>query len=152
IGFAAGNPRMVAALAKIKSYLDYGAFTPIQVAATTALNGPQDCVAEIRQRYKDRRDVLIEGPARAGWHVPAPDAAMSARPPLTPDFASLGSLEFCKQLLTEAKVAAAPGVGFGAGGEGFVRFALIENRQRLRQAARNIAQILRRSNSVRNAS
>ncbi|HJT13455.1 MAG TPA: aminotransferase class I/II-fold pyridoxal phosphate-dependent enzyme, partial [Dongiaceae bacterium] len=151
IGFAAGNPRMVAALAKIKSYLDYGAFTPIQVAATTALNGPQECVAEIRQRYKDRRDVLIEGLARAGWQVPAPNASMFVWAPLPPDFAALGSLEFCKHLLTEAKVAAAPGVGFGAGGEGFVRFALIENRQRLRQAARNIAQVLRRSNSVRNA-
>jgi alanine-synthesizing transaminase len=151
IGFAAGNPRMVAALAKIKSYLDYGAFTPIQVAATTALNGPQECVAEIRQRYKDRRDVLIEGLARAGWQVPAPNASMFVWAPLPADFAALGSLEFCKHLLTEAKVAAAPGIGFGAGGEGFVRFALIENRQRLRQAARNIAQVLRRSNSVRNA-
>ncbi len=151
IGFAAGNPRLIAALAKIKSYLDYGAFTPIQVAATTALNGPQECVGEIRQRYKDRRDVLIEGLARAGWHVPTPNASMFVWAPLPPDFASLGSLEFCKQLLTEAKVAAAPGIGFGAGGEGFVRFALIENRQRLRQAARNIAQVLRRSNSIRNA-
>jgi alanine-synthesizing transaminase len=151
IGFAAGNPRLIAALAKIKSYLDYGAFTPIQVAATTALNGPQECVAEIRQRYKDRRDVLIEGLARAGWQVPVPNASMFVWAPLPPDFASLGSLELCKHLLTEAKVAAAPGIGFGAGGEGFVRFALIENRQRLRQAARNIAQVLRRSNSVRHA-
>lgn len=152
IGFAAGNARLVAALAKIKSYLDYGAFTPIQVAATAALNGPQDCIAEIRQRYKDRRDVLIEGLARAGWHVPAPNASMFVWAPLPPDFASLGSLEFCKHLLTEAQVAAAPGIGFGPGGEGYVRFALIENRQRLRQAARNIASVLRRSNSVRSAS
>ncbi|HSE76257.1 MAG TPA: aminotransferase class I/II-fold pyridoxal phosphate-dependent enzyme, partial [Dongiaceae bacterium] len=109
----------------------------------------QECVAEIRQRYKERCDVLIEGLARAGWRVPAPNASMFVWAPLPPDFA--GSLEFCKRLLTEAKVAAAPGIGFGAGGEGFVRFALIENRQRLRQAARSIAQILRRSNSVRNA-
>jgi alanine-synthesizing transaminase len=152
IGFAAGNARLVAALAKIKSYLDYGAFTPIQVAATAALNGPQDCIAEIRQRYKDRRDVLIEGLARAGWHVNAPNASMFVWAPLPEDFASLGSLELCKHLLTEAQVAAAPGIGFGPGGEGYVRFALIENRQRLRQAARNIAGVLRRSNSVRNAS
>ena len=151
IGFAAGNPRLIAALAKIKSYLDYGAFTPIQVAATAALNGPQDCVAEIRQRYKDRRDVLIEGLGRAGWRMPAPNASMFVWAPLPPDFAPLGSLEFCKRLLTEARVAAAPGIGFGAGGEGFVRFALIENRQRLRQAARNIARVLGRSNAIRNA-
>jgi alanine-synthesizing transaminase len=152
IGFAAGNARLIAALAKIKSYLDYGAFTPIQVAATAALNGPQDCIAEIRQRYKDRREVLIEGLGRAGWRVPAPNASMFVWAPLPADFASLGSLEFCKHLLTEAQVAAAPGIGFGPGGEGYVRFALIENRQRLRQAARNIASVLRRSNSVRNAS
>lgn len=152
IGFAAGNARLVAALAKIKSYLDYGAFTPIQVAATAALNGPQDCIAEIRQRYKDRRDVLIEGLARAGWHVESPNASMFVWAPLPEDFAAMGSLEFCKHLLTEAQVAAAPGIGFGPGGEGYVRFALIENRQRLRQAARNIAGVLRRSNSVRNAS
>ena len=112
----------------------------------------QDCIAEIRQRYKDRRDVLIEGLARAGWHVDAPNASMFVWAPLPEDFASLGSLEFCKHLLTEAQVAAAPGIGFGPGGEGYVRFALIENRQRLRQAARNIAAVLRRSNSVRNAS
>ncbi len=152
IGFAAGNARLIAALARVKSSLDDGACTPIQVAATAALNGPQDCIAEIRQRYKDRRDVLIEGLARAGWHVDAPNASMFVWAPLPPDFASLGSLEFCKHLLTEAQVAAAPGIGFGPGGEGYVRFALIENRQRLRQAARNIAAVLRRSNSVRNAS
>ena len=151
IGFAAGNPRIMAALAKIKSYLDYGAFTPIQVAATAALNGPQECVAEIRQRYKDRRDVLIEGLARAGWQAPSPNASMFVWAPLPPDFASIGSLAFCKHLLTEAKVAAAPGIGFGAGGEGYVRFALIENRQRLRQAARNIARVLGRSNAIRDA-
>ncbi len=152
VGFAASNPRLVAALAKIKSYLDYGAFTPIQVAATAALNGPQDCIAEIRQRYKDRRDVLIEGLTRAGWQVPASNATMFVWAPLPPEFAEMGSLEFCKKLLTEAEVAAAPGIGFGAGGEGYVRFALIENRQRLRQATRNIARVLGRNSAMRNAS
>jgi alanine-synthesizing transaminase len=145
IGFAAGNPRLIAALAKIKSYLDYGAFTPIQVAATAALNGPQDCIAEIRQRYKDRRDVLVEGLARAGWHVPAPNASMFVWAPLPPEHAAMGSLEFCKYLMAQAEVAGAPGIGFGAGGEGFIRFALIENRQRLRQATRNIARVLGRA-------
>ena len=152
VGFAAGNPRLVAALAKIKSYLDYGAFTPIQVAATAALNGPQDCIAEIRQRYKDRRDVLIEGLERAGWQVPASNATMFVWAPLPPEFTQMGSLEFCKFLLTEAGVAAAPGIGFGAGGEGYARFALIENRQRLRQATRNIARLLGRNSAMKNAS
>ena len=152
VGFAAGNPRLVAALAKIKSYLDYGAFTPIQVAATAALNGPQDCIAEIRQRYKDRRDVLIEGLERAGWQVPASNATMFVWAPLPTEFAHMGSLEFCKFLLTEAGVAAAPGIGFGAGGEGYARFALIENRQRLRQATRNIARLLGRNSTMKNAS
>ncbi len=151
IGFAAGNPRLVAALAKIKSYLDYGAFTPIQVAATAALNGPQDCIAEIRQRYKDRRDVLVEGLARAGWQVPTSNATMFVWAPLPPEYAEMGSLDFAKHLMTEAEVAVSPGIGFGAGGEGHVRFALIENRQRLRQAARNIARVLGRNTTLRNA-
>ncbi len=152
IGFAAGNPRLVAALAKIKSYLDYGAFTPIQVAATAALNGPQDCIAEIRQRYKDRRDVLIEGLARAGWQVPPSNATMFVWAPLPPECEAMGSLEFSKHLLTEAEVAVSPGIGFGPGGEGYVRFALIENRQRLRQATRNIARVLGRNSTLKNAS
>ncbi len=152
IGFAAGNPRLVAALAKIKSYLDYGAFTPIQVAATAALNGPQDCIAEIRQRYKDRRDVLIEGLGRAGWQVPPSNATMFVWAPLPPDYADMGSLAFAKHLMTEAEVAVSPGIGFGPGGEGHVRFALIENRQRLRQATRNIARVLGRNSAIRDAS
>ena len=142
IGFAAGNRQLIAALARVKSYLDYGAFTPVQVAATTALNGPQDCVAATRQTYRERRDVLIGGLARAGWQVPSPPATMFAWAPLPPRFSNLGSLEFSKLLLKEAKVAVSPGVGFGEHGEGFVRIALVENKQRIRQATRNIARFL----------
>ncbi|MEE9139321.1 MAG: LL-diaminopimelate aminotransferase [Alphaproteobacteria bacterium] len=138
IGFAAGNERLIHALGRIKSYVDYGAFTPVQVAATAALNGPQDCVEEIRKIYRDRRDVLIEGLAAAGWDIPSPAASMFAWAPIPPAFARLGSLEFSKRLLSEAKVAVSPGIGFGEYGEGFVRFALVENRQRTRQAIRNI--------------
>ncbi len=143
IGFATGNKKLISALARIKSYLDYGAFTPIQVAAVAALNGPQDCVDEIRQRYKERRDVLIEGLAAAGWDIPSPPATMFAWAPIPPDFAALGSLEFSKLLLSEADVAVSPGIGFGDNGEGFVRIALVENRQRIRQAIRNIKAFLR---------
>ena len=143
IGFATGNKKLISALARIKSYLDYGAFTPIQVAAVAALNGPQDCVDEIRQRYKDRRDVLIEGLAAAGWEVPSPPATMFAWAPIPPDFAALCSLEFSKLLLSEAGVAVSPGIGFGDFGEGYVRIALVENRQRIRQAVRNIKAFLR---------
>ncbi len=142
IGFAVGNKRLIAALARVKSYLDYGAFTPVQVAATAALNGPQDCIAEIRERYKARRDVLIEGLRQAGWDVPVPAATMFAWAPLPPRFREMGSLAFSKLLLEEANVAVSPGVGFGEHGEGFVRIALVENRQRLRQATRNIKQFL----------
>jgi len=142
IGFAAGNRTLIGALARIKSYLDYGAFTPIQVAATAALNGPQDCVDEIRRTYKERRDVLIEGLAAAGWQVPSPPATMFAWAPIPPAFAHLGSLEFSKLLLREAKVAVSPGIGFGEHGEGFVRIALVENRQRIRQAVRSIKSFL----------
>jgi len=138
IGFAAGNRRLIGALTRIKSYLDYGAFTPIQVAAATALNGPQDCVAEIRQLYKDRRDILIDGLAGAGWDVPSPPATMFAWAPLPPAFAHLGSLEFSKLLLREAQVAVAPGIGFGEHGDGFVRLAVVENKHRTRQAIRSI--------------
>ena len=143
IGFATGNKKLIGALTRIKSYLDYGAFTPIQVASVAALNGPQDCVDEIRQRYKDRRDVLIEGLAAAGWEVPSPQATMFAWAPIPPDFAALGSLEFSKLLLSEAEVAVSPGIGFGENGEGYVRIALVENRQRIRQAVRNIKAFLR---------
>ncbi|MEA4838724.1 MAG: LL-diaminopimelate aminotransferase [Rhodospirillaceae bacterium] len=142
IGFAAGNRTLIEALARIKSYLDYGAFTPVQVAATAALNGPQDCVAEIRQLYKDRRDVLIEGMVGAGWDIPSPAATMFAWAPIPPAFAHLGSVEFSKLLMREAKVAVAPGLGFGEYGDGHVRIGLVENRHRIRQAVRNVKQFL----------
>jgi alanine-synthesizing transaminase len=142
MGFAAGNPRLIAALARMKSYLDYGAFTPIQVAATAALNGPQDCVAAMRALYKERRDVLIRGLAAAGWRVPSPDGSMFAWAPIPPQYADLGSLEFSKLLMERAKVAVAPGIGFGEHGDGHVRIALVENAHRLRQAVRNIRAFL----------
>ena len=138
IGFAAGNQRLVSALARMKSYLDYGAFTPIQVAATAALNGPQECVADMRALYRERRDVLIRGLAQAGWSIPSPEGSMFAWAPIPPRYAHLGSVEFSKLLLERANVAVAPGLGFGEHGEGFVRIGLVENTQRLRQAIRNI--------------
>jgi alanine-synthesizing transaminase len=142
IGFAAGSARLIAALARVKSYLDYGAFTPIQVAATAALNGPQDCIDDIRERYRVRRDVLIDGLHHAGWDIPEPQATMFAWAPLPPQFRAIGSLAFSLLLLERANVAVSPGIGFGEYGEGFVRIALVENRQRLRQAARNIKTFL----------
>ncbi len=140
IGFAVGNPQLIAALSRVKSYLDYGAFTPIQVAATAALNGPQECIGEIRERYKLRRDVLVEGLHQAGWDIPAPPATMFAWAPVPPQFQHLGSLAFSKMLLEEANVAVAPGAGFGEYGENYVRIALVENQHRMRQACRNIKQ------------
>jgi alanine-synthesizing transaminase len=142
IGFAVGNERIIAALARVKSYLDYGAFTPIQVAATAALNGPDDCIEEMRATYRRRRDILVESFARAGWTVPAPAASMFAWAPIPEPFRSLGSLEFSTLLVEKAEVAVSPGVGFGEHGEGFVRIALVENEQRIRQAARNIRRFL----------
>ncbi|MBO0738254.1 MAG: LL-diaminopimelate aminotransferase [Alphaproteobacteria bacterium] len=142
IGFAAGNARLIAALTRVKSYLDYGAFTPIQVAATAALNGPQDCIFKTRERYRARRDVLIDGLRQAGWPVPPPEATMFAWAPVPAQFQAIGSLAFSKLLLERANVAVSPGVGFGEYGEGFVRIALVENRQRLRQATRNIKAFL----------
>ena len=142
MGFAVGNARLIAAMTRVKSYLDYGAFTPIQAAAVAALNGPQDIVETNRQLYHKRRDVLVESFARAGWDIPSPPASMFAWAPLPPALAHLGSLEFSKQLLTEAKVAVAPGVGYGENGEGYVRIAMVENEQRLRQAARNVKRYL----------
>ena len=142
IGFAAGNKTLISALARVKSYLDYGAFTPIQVAATAALNGPQACVDEIRALYKARRDVLVDGLASAGWPIPSPRATMFAWAPIPEAYREAGSLEFSKLLLKHAKVAVAPGVGFGEHGEGFVRIALVENRHRIRQAVRNIRTFL----------
>jgi alanine-synthesizing transaminase len=148
IGFAVGNARLIAALARVKSYLDYGAFTPIQVAATAALNGPQDCIAEIRERYRARRDVLIDGLRQAGWPIPEPEATMFAWAPIPPAYRGIGSLAFSKLLLERANVAVSPGIGFGEYGEGFVRIALVENRQRLRQATRNIKAFLSGRNDI----
>jgi alanine-synthesizing transaminase len=142
MGFAVGNDRLIAALARVKSYLDYGAFTPIQVAASAALNGPQECVDEMRQIYKNRRDCLVEAMGRAGWDIPPPPATMFAWAPLPAQMRELGSLEFSKLLLEKAGVAVSPGVGFGEYGEGFIRLALVENEQRIRQAARNVKKFL----------
>jgi len=142
MGFAARNRTLIAALARIKSYLDYGAYTPIQVAATAALNGPQDCVDEIRAIYRSRRDVLVESMGRAGWEIPSPAATMFAWAPIPEAFRHAGSMAFAKSLLVEAKVAVSPGIGFGEHGEGYVRIALVENEQRVRQAARNVRRFL----------
>ena len=138
VGYAVGCRKLVTALGRVKSYLDYGAFTPIQVAAIAALNGPQDCVAEFRQTYKRRRDVLIEGLASAGWDVPSPEASMFSWAPIPEPFRHLGSMEFSKLLLEKANVAVAPGIGFGEYGDGHVRLALVENTDRIRQAVRNL--------------
>ncbi|MEP3421446.1 MAG: LL-diaminopimelate aminotransferase [Erythrobacter sp.] len=142
MGFAVGNKQLIAALTRVKSYLDYGAFTPIQAAACAALNGPQDIVESNRELYRKRRDVMVESFGRAGWDIPPPSASMFAWAPLPPALIEMGSLEFSKQLLTEAEVAVAPGVGYGEEGEGYVRIAMVENEQRLRQAARNIKRYL----------
>ena len=142
IGFAVGNRTLIAALTRVKSYLDYGAFTPVQAAAVAAINGPQDIVEKNRGLYRRRRDVMVESFGRAGWTIPSPRASMFAWAPLPPALAHLGSLEFSKQLLTHAGVAVAPGVGYGEDGEGFVRIAMVENEHRIRQAARNVKRYL----------
>jgi alanine-synthesizing transaminase len=142
IGFAVGNAKLIDALARVKSYLDYGAFTPVQAAATAALNGPQDIVDYNRALYKKRRDVLVDCFGRAGWDIPVPQASMFAWAPIPEQFQAIGALEFSKRLLSEAHVAVAPGVGFGELGEGYVRLALVENEQRLRQAARGVKKML----------
>jgi alanine-synthesizing transaminase len=142
MGFAAGNERLIHALGRIKSYLDYGAFTPIQVATAAALNGPQACVDEMRAIYKGRRDALIDSFGRAGWDIPSPEASMFAWAPIPESFRSLGSLAYSKLLLEHAKVAVAPGIGFGEYGDGHVRIALVENEQRIRQAARTVKKFL----------
>jgi len=144
MGFAVGNERLIAALARVKSYLDYGAFTPVQVAAAAALNGPQECVEEIRKTYRARRDCLIESFARAGWSVPVPAASMFAWAPIPEPYRQIGSVEYAKLLIDQADVAVAPGLGFGEYGEGYVRIALVENEHRIRQAARNIKKFLAR--------
>jgi alanine-synthesizing transaminase len=142
IGFAVGNERLIAALSRVKSYLDYGAFTPIQVAATAALNGPDDCINEMRAIYRRRREALVDSFGRAGWPVPPPAASMFAWAPIPEPFRPLGSVEFSTLLVEKAGVAVSPGAGFGEYGEGHVRIALVENEQRIRQAARNIRRFL----------
>jgi alanine-synthesizing transaminase len=147
MGFAVGNERLIAALTRVKSYLDYGAFTPIQVAATAALNGDGNDIAEVRETYHRRRDVMVEAFGRAGWTIPAPAASMFAWAPIPEPFRQLGSLEFSKLLIEHADVAVAPGIGFGEHGDDFVRVALVENEHRIRQAARNIKKFLASSAS-----
>ncbi len=142
IGFAVGNKSLISALTRIKSYLDYGAFTPIQVAAAAALNGPQDCVSEIRNTYKKRRDVLISSMSRSGWIIPEPKASMFAWAPIPKLFQKKGSLGFAKDLMLKASVAVAPGLAFGEYGEGYVRIGLVENEHRIRQAAKNVKKLL----------
>jgi alanine-synthesizing transaminase len=142
VGMVVGNARICAALGRVKSYLDYGAFTPIQVAAAAALNGPQDCVADIRAIYKGRRDCLVESMGRAGWTIPSPPASMFAWAPLPDAFKEMGSMAFSKLLIEEAGVAVAPGTGFGEYGEGYVRIGLVENEHRIRQAAQNVKRFL----------
>ncbi|WP_127089465.1 LL-diaminopimelate aminotransferase [Aquabacter cavernae] len=138
MGFAVGNERLIAALSRVKSYLDYGAYTPIQVAATAALNGPQDYIGEMRETYKRRRDAMVDSFGRAGWTIPVPAASMFAWAPIPEPFREMGSVEFSKLLIEKAEVAVAPGVGFGEHGDDYVRIAVVENEQRIRQAARNI--------------
>jgi alanine-synthesizing transaminase len=142
MGFAVGNERLIAALTRVKSYLDYGAFTPIQVAAAAALNGDGSDIAEVREVYHRRRDVMVDSFARAGWEIPAPAATMFAWAPIPEAFRHLGSLEFSKLLVEKADVAVAPGIGFGEHGDDYVRLALVENEHRIRQAARNIKRFL----------
>ena len=144
IGFVVGNREMVAALARLKSYFDYGIFQPIQIAAIIALNGPQECVQSIVDLYRQRRDTLTEGLFRAGWVIEKPRATMFVWAKIPEQYASMGSLEFCKMLLQQAKVAVSPGIGFGEYGEGYVRFALVENEQRIQQATRGIRQVLQK--------
>ncbi|WP_439499122.1 LL-diaminopimelate aminotransferase [Bosea sp. (in: a-proteobacteria)] len=143
MGFAVGNERLLAALARVKSYLDYGAYTPIQVAAAAALNGPEDCIREMRETYRKRRDALVESFGKAGWEFPAPNASMFAWVPIPEKFRHLGSLEFSKLLIEKAEVAVAPGIGFGEHGDDYVRIAIVENEQRIRQAARNVGRFLK---------
>jgi len=142
VGFCVGNRHIVHALTRIKSYLDYGMFQPIQIASIIALRESQSCVQQIRQIYQRRRDILIDGLAQAGWNIEPPKATMFVWAPIPEAFVKMGSLEFCKLLIKEAGVAVSPGIGFGEGGENFVRFALVENEQRIRQATRGIKRVL----------
>lgn len=149
VGFMCGNPTLIAALARMKSYLDYGMFTPIQVASILALDGPQDCVEEIRQRYKSRRDVLCDGLNAAGWELEKPKATMFAWAPIPEPYKAMGSLEFAKKVLRDAKVAVSPGIGFGEYGDDHVRFALIENEHRTRQAIRGLRDMFRKDGLIK---
>lgn len=142
VGFMVGNPKIISALGRIKSYLDYGIFQPVQIAAISALNGPQECVDQIRETYRSRRDKLIEGFSRAGWEIPKPKGTMFVWAEIPDRFKDMGSLEFSKLLIEKAKVAVSPGVGFGSYGEGYVRLALVENEQRIMQAVRGIRRFL----------
>ena len=148
MGFAVGNEKLIGALGRVKSYLDYGAFTPVQVAAAAALNGPWECVEEIRKTYETRRDVLVESMGRAGWDIPSPPATMFAWSPIPEKFAHLGSLAFTTLLLEHADVAVAPGVGFGEYGDGHVRLGLVENEQRIRQAARSVKKFMQNADEI----
>jgi alanine-synthesizing transaminase len=143
MGFAVGNENLLAALTRVKSYLDYGAYTPIQVAAAAALNGPEDCIHEMRSVYRTRRDAMVESFAKAGWDIPPPSASMFAWVKIPEPFRSMGSLEFSKLLVEKAEVAVAPGIGFGEHGDDYVRLALVENEQRIRQAARNVGKFFK---------
>lgn len=146
VGFMCGNPKLVAALTRIKSYMDYGTFTPIQVAAITALEGPQDCVKEICEMYRVRRDVLCDGLNAMGWTVERPKATMFVWAPIPEPYKEMGSIEFSKKLIIDAKVAVSPGIGFGQYGDDHIRFSLIENEQRTRQALRSIRNMLKKDN------
>ena len=148
MGFAVGNEKLIGALGRVKSYLDYGAFTPVQVAAAAALNGPWECVEEIRKTYETRRDVLVESMGRAGWDIPSPPATMFAWSPIPEKFAHLGSLAFTTLLLEHADVAVAPGIGFGEYGDGHVRLGLVENEQRIRQAARSVKKFMQNADDI----
>ena len=148
MGFAVGNENLLAALSRVKSYLDYGAYTPIQVAAAAALNGPEDCIHEMRAVYRTRRDAMVESFAKAGWEIPPPTASMFAWVKIPEKFRHLGSLEFSKLLVEKASVAVAPGIGFGEHGDDYVRLALVENEQRIRQAARNVGKFLRTADAT----
>jgi alanine-synthesizing transaminase len=147
MGFAAGNPKLISALTRVKSYLDYGAFTPIQVASVAALNGPQNCIDDMRKLYRERRDVLVKGLKQAGWDVPVPEAGMFVWAEIPERFRGLGSVEFSKLLLARARVAVAPGLGFGEHGDTHVRIAMVENTQRIRQALRGIRGFLQGDNA-----
>jgi alanine-synthesizing transaminase len=151
IGFMVGNAELVNALARIKSYHDYGSFTPIQVASIVALDGPQDCVEEIRQTYQKRRDVMVKGLHDIGWMVENPKASMYIWAKIPEYYAKMGSIEFTKRLMDEAKIAVSPGIGFGEYGDGHVRIALIENEHRLRQALRGIREMFRKDGLLKGA-